>query len=40
MAARDRLFDSGAGASLWFGAMIAAAFGLWGVWRQYKAYRI
>jgi len=40
LAARDKLFDTGAGTGLWFALMIAAAFGLYTVWRNWRTYRI
>jgi hypothetical protein len=40
MAARERLFDTGAGTGLWFALMIAAGFGLYVVWRNWRTYRI
>ena len=38
MAARDRLFGSGAGALVWIACLAAAAFGLYRVWRYWREY--
>jgi surface polysaccharide O-acyltransferase-like enzyme len=39
MAARPRLVDTGAGLLVWLVVMAAAAYGLYGCWRQYRSYR-
>jgi predicted Na+-dependent transporter len=40
MAARQKLFDTGAGTFAWFALMGAASYALYAVWRQYRSYRI
>jgi peptidoglycan/LPS O-acetylase OafA/YrhL len=40
MAARTRLFDTGLGTFAWFVLVGGASFGLYAVWRQYRAYRL
>jgi hypothetical protein len=38
MAARNRLFDSGAGTLVWFAMIGAASFAVYRVWRSYREY--
>jgi hypothetical protein len=38
MAARPRLFDTGAGTLVWFALIGAASFALYRVWRSYREY--
>jgi hypothetical protein len=38
MAARERLFDSGAGTLLWFATLGGASYALYLVWRRYREY--
>ena len=38
MAARGRLFDTGAGTIAWFAMIGAASFALYRVWRSYREY--
>lgn len=38
MAARSRLFDTGAGILAWFALMGAASYALYAVWRRHRAY--
>jgi hypothetical protein len=38
MAARERLFDSGAGTIVWFAALGGASYALYLVWRHYREY--
>ncbi len=38
IAASRRLFDSGAGAALWFGLIGAASYTLYLVWQRYRSY--
>ena len=38
MAARERLFDTGAGTLLWFVALGGASYALYLVWRRYREY--
>jgi hypothetical protein len=40
MAARVKLFDTGAGTFAWFALMGGASYALYAVWRQYRSYRI
>jgi len=40
MAARGRLFDTGAGTFGWFVLMIAAGYGLYSCWRHYRSYQL
>jgi hypothetical protein len=38
MAARERLFDSGAGTLLWFAVLGGASYALYRVWRHHRDY--
>ncbi|HVL30868.1 MAG TPA: hypothetical protein VM299_01420 [Solirubrobacteraceae bacterium] len=38
VAAAGRLFDTGAGAALWFALVAGASYTLYLVWRQYRSY--
>lgn len=38
MAAREELFDSGAGTIVWFAALGGASYALYRVWRHYREY--
>jgi hypothetical protein len=40
MAARSRLFDTGAGTLVWFVLIGAASYGFYACWRRYRSYQL